>query len=112
MKRILSLCLVVSLATLLGAITASGEENVIFTDLVKKGVPLSNGKTIKLSEPVMADGLNQAAQEQIITGLIEPKRMESFMKGGLSDYFELKKSDHKGAKKEDGIGRQIDLYFV
>ena len=64
MKRILSLTLVVSLATLLGAISASGEENVIFTELVNKGVPLSNGKTIKLSEPVMADGLDQATQEK------------------------------------------------
>ena len=47
-----------------------------------------------------------------MAGLVEQKRLADFLKGGLSDWFELKKTANKGAKKEDSIGRQIDLYFV
>ena len=111
MKQSIELAVIVSFAALLCTVVRA-DENVIFTELVQKGVPLSNGDTIKLPDPVMADGLNEATQLKVMTGLTDSKHLESFLKGGLSDHYELKKSKTPGANKEDSIGRQIDLYFV
>ena len=111
MKKFIALALLISFVALLGS-TAIAEDNVIFTELVQKGVPLSNGKTIKLPDPVMADGLDQAAQLKVMKSITDEKHLESFLKGGLSDHFELKKDKTTGSKKEDSLGRQIDLYFV
>jgi hypothetical protein len=88
------------------------DENAIFSELVKKGVPLTNGKTIKLPDPVMADGLDETQQLAILKTLTAANRFDSFLEGGINDWFELKKTATAGAKKEDSIGRQIDLYFV
>jgi hypothetical protein len=111
MKQSIELAVIVSFVALLSSVLRA-DENVIFTELLQKGVPLSNGDTIKLPAPVMADGLNEATQLKVMTGLTDSKHLESFLKGGLSDRYELKKSQTPGAKKEDSIGRQIDLYFV
>jgi hypothetical protein len=111
MKQSIELAVIVSFVALLCSVVR-GDENIIFTELVHKGVPLSNGDTIKLPDPVMADGLNEVTQLKVMTGLTDSKHLESFLKGGLSDRYELKKSKMPGAKKEDSIGRQIDLYFV
>jgi hypothetical protein len=112
MKKSIASFVVVSVVFVLNSAFVRAEENVIFKELVKTGVPLSNGKTVKLPAPVMADGLNEAAQLQVMTGLIEARHLDSFLKGGLSDWFELKKSEIRGTKPQDSLGRQIDLYFV
>ena len=112
MQKEIALSVIVSFAVALSSPLARCDENAIFSELVKKGVPLTNGKTIKLPDPVMADGLDEAQQLMILNTLTAPNRLESFLKGGINDWFELKKSATPGAKKEDSIGRQIDLYFV
>ncbi len=112
MKKSLVALLVFSMVIALNVAIARAEENVIFKEVVTKGVPLSNGKTTKLIEPVMADGLDDAAQMEVITRLVAKGQLDSFLKAGISDYYELDKTSISGAKPEDSIGRQIDLYFV
>ncbi len=92
----------------------AAEKNTVYEDLVNNGVQLANGKTIKLPEPVMADGLKpdeqQAALKQI--GPKSPTLMKQFLNGGLNDWFEDKQSSEKVAAPNSSIGRRIDLYFV
>ena len=112
MKRSFAPLTIALFAVALHPTFVCAEDNAIFKDLVKQGVPLSNGKTVKLSDPVMVDGLDEANQLKVLTGLTDSSRLDSFLKGGISDWFELKKTAIRGARAQDSIGRQIDLYFV
>ncbi len=74
--KFIALALLISFVAILRS-TVLAEENVIFTEVVQKGVPLSNGKTVKLPDPVMADGLNQAAQLEVMKSVTDDKHLES-----------------------------------
>jgi hypothetical protein len=112
MKTSIVSFVIVSLAIVLSLAVVHADENVIFKELVTKGVPLSNGKTIILPQPVMADGLDEANQQKVLTSLTDAQHLDSFLKGGLNDWYELKKTSTPGAKADDSIGRQVDLYYV
>ena len=112
MKKSIASLVCITLVIVLHSVLAQADENVIFKELVKQGVPLSNGKTIILPSPVMVDGLTDADQLQVMTGLVDAKNLISFLKGDRNDWYELKKTSTTGAKSDDSIGRQIDLYFV
>jgi hypothetical protein len=93
---------------------AAAEENAIYKELLNQGVQLSNGKTITLSEPVMADGLKADAQKAVLTQ-VGPKiktQIQPFLRGNPNDWYEDKQADENGSKADDSIGRRIDLYFV
>jgi hypothetical protein len=115
MKHIItnSTCIFLFLFAFNAALTAA-EKNAVYEDLVNNGLPLGNGKTIKLPEPVMADGLKEEEQQAVLKK-IGPKnanQMKQFSNGGLNDWFEDKQSSEKGSAPNDSIGRRIDLYFV
>jgi hypothetical protein len=94
---------------------AAAQENTIYKDLLSKGIPLSNTKTAKLPEPVMGDGLDEAAQQAVIKKIApSPQLVNEFAEGAKSAPFNLilKDNDIPGSKPEDSIGRRVDLYFV
>jgi hypothetical protein len=93
----------------------AAEKNAVYEDLVNNGVPLGNGKTIKLPEPVMADGLDANTQQAVLNQVgpqNKPALMQQFLRGKPNDWYEDKQSSEKGANPNDSIGRRIDLYFV
>jgi hypothetical protein len=45
------------------------EQNVLFQEMLTKGVPISKTETWKMPPPYMPDGLDAAAQEAVIAGL-------------------------------------------
>ncbi len=60
---------VFAIAALLGVlfpVAAAAQDNTIYRELLSQGVPLTNGKTAKLPTPLMADGLDSAAQQGVI----------------------------------------------
>jgi hypothetical protein len=93
---------------------AGAEENEVFNDLIKNGVILSDGTKGELPKVVMEDGLNAAAQEKVIQGVVEdPKRLASFRSAGPNDWFELKKIGGKAATAEKpSNARNLDLYYM
>ncbi len=97
------------------AALCAAEKNAVYEDLVNNGVPLGNGKTVKLPAPDMADGLKAQEQEAILKqiGPKSPVLMKQFLRGGLTDWFEDKQPPSEmGAAPNSSIGRRIDLYFV
>ncbi len=95
-------------------LVAAAQENTIYKELMDKGVPLANGKTVKLPQPVMVDGLSAADQLAVIAKLVAPAQLNDFLAGRVSSPFTLimKDNDILGAKPTDSIGRRIDLYYV
>src|ERR1700733_8405456 len=108
-----SIYLIVLLSAL-GRSLFAAENNSIYNELINQGIPLANGKTITLPEPIMADGLKSDAQQAVLKQ-VGPKikeLMQQFQRGRPNDWYEDKQSSEKGAKPEDSIGRRIDLYFI
>ena len=94
------------------AAQAEQSDNSIYNDLVEKGIKVSNGETIVLPKPVMADGLSDDAQRKIIVAIVNPKILASFLKGGLSEQYERKLTAKPGKDPNDTKGKIIDLYFI
>jgi hypothetical protein len=90
---------------------AQAPKNDIYDNLLKNGVPLSNGQVYKLQEPVMPDGLKADEQDAILQKIGPKKRMADFLKGSKSDPFVLELNDLKG-NPQQAIGRRVDMYYV
>jgi hypothetical protein len=109
-----SIC-AVFLSFALGMPLFAGETNAVYNELVNQGVALSNSKTIKLPEPMMADGLKTDTQQAVLKE-VGPKNnkdnMQRFLRGNPADWYEIKQSSEKGSNAADSIGRRIDLYFI
>jgi hypothetical protein len=87
-------------------------ENSIYVELVNDGVPLSNGAKATLPVFVMDDGLDQAAQEQILKDVIAkekvaPPALQQFIANKLNAPF-IKVE----AAIPNSTSHQIDLYFI
>lgn len=104
----------IGLTCVLFPLVAAAQENAIFKELTEKGVPLSNGKTVKLPQPVMVDGLNAAQQLAVIGKLVAPGQLDDFLAGRISSPYTLvtKENDVAPDKPKDSIGRRIDLYYI
>lgn len=94
--------------------TATAQENSTYKELVTQGVPLTNGKVVKLPLPVMADGLDSAGQQAVINGLVPPGMLAEFLQGSINSYFELRTKDNDvlDSAPNGSIGRRVDLYYV
>jgi hypothetical protein len=94
---------------------ATAEDNVVYKDLVQKGIALANGATVTLLPPKMADGLNAAAQDAVLKA-VGPQNnkdnLQRFLRGNPTDWYEIKQSSENGANPGISIGRRVDLYFV
>lgn len=94
--------------------TAAAQENSVYQQLVGNGVPLSNGKTVLLPPPMMADGLNAADQLAVLKNLVAPEQLSDFLAGRVSSPYVLvsKINDVAGSKPTDSVGHRIDLYYI
>jgi hypothetical protein len=109
-----SIC-AVSLLFSYAALASAADGNPIYKELVNQGLTLANGKTIKLPEPVMADGLTAAAQQAVLKQVgpqNKPALMQQFLRGKTNDWYEDKQSSETAAQPAGSTGRRIDLYFV
>jgi hypothetical protein len=111
-KSIAALCACIALGAVM---LLAAEENAIYNELVNQGVKLSNGKTITLPKPVMADGLTAEAQKKVLED-VGPKNnkdnLQRFLRGRPTDWFEIKQTSEEGGTPQASIGRRVDLYFV
>ncbi len=104
----LSLLLNLSLTSLASHCVA---ENALYESLLSKGVTVSPQETIKLPEPILAEGLNAAAQRKAIDKLLDGRYdWESFTRKSVVSPFLLKIADEDTSSGE--VGRRVDLYFV
>jgi hypothetical protein len=109
-KSIAVLCALIALGDN-GLLAA--EENAVYNELVNQGVKLSNGKTITLPKPVMADGLTTKKQSDVLKDVLTVKaKQKEFENGDPRDWFQIDQTSEAGKSLKDSIGRRIDLYFV
>jgi hypothetical protein len=104
----------IALVTILPRWTAAAD-NAIYNELVGKGIALSNGKTVTLPSPVMADGLKADDQQKVLKTVGPqniPNNMKSFLRGDRTDWYEIKQKSERVADPQASIGRVVDLYFV
>lgn len=86
-------------------------ENDVYKALLSNGVAIAPQHAIKLPPPVVADGLDAAAQRRAITQLISDRYdWETFSRRSVVSPFLLKIED--GSRVTGQIGRRVDLYFV
>jgi hypothetical protein len=98
------------LATLLLAGGAAAQ-NPIYDSLVNRGVTVSPQEPIKLPKPVLADGLDAAAQRQAIESLLDGRYdWDAFTRKAVVSPILLKIADNDAASPQ--VGRRVDLYFV
>ena len=60
-----SICAVLLLFPI-ASLAFAADSNPIYEELVNQGITLANGKTIKLPEPKMADGLKADEQQAVL----------------------------------------------
>jgi hypothetical protein len=86
-------------------------ENPVLKQLVDEGVPVAEGKAVKLPPPTMPDGLDADSQSEILRGVAGRYPIGLFTRESRTAPFTLKK---ESVKDESGqrIGQTIDLWFV
>jgi hypothetical protein len=95
----------------LAGFSARGEDNPLYQELTK-GVPIGGGLTAKFPEPIMADGLDAAAQTKVLKGLLEPgEELERFTRNSVVARHRLKITDIKPSVAEAPAHR-VDVWFI
>src|SRR5689334_20682601 len=94
------------------SVAVAQQQNEVFDSLMKDGVALSNGTKAKLPEPAMANGLNAAAQQKVMAGLVAPARLAGFLEGKVNSWFELKVTGEPASGPGKVSARHLDLYYV
>ncbi len=98
---------------ILCAASVTAAENPVFKELLEKGISMSGGTMVKLPPPVLADGLDAAAQKAALTKAQNGRdSVEELV--GKSFYAPVEvKIRTIGTPKEAGPAvRAIDLWFV
>jgi len=93
---------------------AAGPENPVFVELTQQGLPANAdaGTKIKLPPPTMADGLNAAAQRQVLEEIAKPnRRVEDLVRNSVVAPFVLKIVDVPGGADEEPF-RRVDVWYV
>ena len=86
--------------------------NVIFKEVIEKGISISDKQTLKLPAPTMADGLDKAGQTKVLLKLAgEDYALEDLVRDSVVAPHIYKFRD-LNAEAADGRGRGVDLWFV
>ncbi len=81
--------------------------NPVYQELVERGVPLPEGRSVKLPEPLLAEGMDAAAQRTALEKLERPgKTLKELMRATIPAPFVLEISE-----VPDTRARRVDLYF-
>lgn len=90
-----------------GPPATSATENPVFRQLVDEGVRLSDGRAIKLPEPLLTEEMDAAAQRAALQKLDRPgKTLKDLMRATVAAPFVLEISE-----VPDSRARRVDLYF-
>jgi hypothetical protein len=91
--------------------TTSSAANTIFDQLTGQGVAIDADETVPLTKPLLADGLDAAAQRKAIESVLGTRYdWSDFTRKSVVSPLLLKIDD---GKRESGqLSRRVDLYFV
>jgi hypothetical protein len=98
----------------LAATPETAPDNSVFTELIEKGVVMSDGEAYKLPKPAMADDLDAVAQKAVIEKLAKLKNLtfDDLIDDRSSAPTVLAIRTLKDSEDESSIIRSIDLYFL
>ena len=86
-------------------------QNVIFEQLVSRGVECSPTETLRLPAPALQPGLNAADQRRALESLLNGRyAWAEFTRRAVVAPFLLKISGDEAGKRQ--VGRRVDLWFV
>jgi hypothetical protein len=100
------------LSLLVVAITASPPENPVFQEVTTRGVTMSDGTVVKLPPPIMADGLDAAAQRAALAKVDARNAFADLVKKSYYAPVVVKVRTVKSAEGEGPSIRTIDLWFA
>lgn len=90
-----------------GEPAGAGAVNPVYRQLVEDGVPLPDGRRIKLPEPLFSEEMDAAAQRAALKKLERPgKSVRDLMRATISAPFVLEISEVPNTR-----ARRVDLYF-
>lgn len=85
--------------------------NEIYDSLVSQGIALSPEETVKLPQPILADGLSGSQQRQAIEALLAGRyEWDEFVRKSVVSPLLLKIGD--GERDSGPTSRRVDLYFI
>lgn len=95
-----------------GSILGGSPENSVLKQLIEQGVPVGNGAHVKLPPPTMPDGLDGAAQQEILARIAAPNRRVADLtyKSPVAKF--VLKLDDVATSDEKRPFRTIDLWFI
>lgn len=95
-----------------GGLLGASPENSVLKQLIAQGVPVGNGAHVKLPPPTMSDGLDGAAQQEILARIASPdRRVADLTRNSVVSKFVLKLGDI-ATTDEKRLFRTIDLWFI
>ena len=93
--------------------TPAVEANPVFTELMEKGVMMSDGKAYKLPAPAMTDALDAASQKAAMEKISGGRyTFEDLMQKTTSAPVMIRIRTLKAAEGESATIRAIDVWFV
>jgi hypothetical protein len=105
---LLQVCLLI-----VSAETQATEGNPVLTELLEKGVTMSDGKDYKLPLPAITDGLDAAGQKAVIEKIAGGRyAIEDLMRKSSSAPVMIKVRTLKASEGESATIRAIDVWFV
>ena len=90
-----------------------GLENPVYRELIEKGIAMSDGSVVKLQPPILADGLDAAAQHAAIAEATGARASVEELVG--KSYYApviIKVRTARRSDDEDPAKRMIDVWFV
>jgi hypothetical protein len=95
------------------AVAGPADENAVFRDLIQKGITMSDGAAVKLRAPILADGLDAAAQRAAINKVADARSpFEELVRKSYYAPVVVKIRTVKSSPGEGPTVRAIDLWFV
>ncbi len=92
---------------------ATAVENPVFQEMTEKGVVMSDGTAVKLPPPILADGLDAAAQRAALETAADARRpVESLVKKSYYAPVVVKVRTPKPGEGEGPAVRTVDGWFV
>ena len=109
----LRLCVVLFfLLLIIPALTAAAPpDNPILDELLTKGITIPGGPPVKLTLPLLTEGMNVAARKAALDKAAGRLPLNLFLKNSVNSPFTLKIDSVTDAKGERR-GQTVDLYFI
>lgn len=90
----------------------AAEPNPVFSSLITTGIRLPKGPALKLPAPSMADGLNAAAQHQVLQVVAGERPVDSLLRKGVSAPVIFDSGDVAASADAGGTGKYVNFWFI